>query len=385
VVGGAVPDPSLPPEPRPVIPPSQDVFPQPPDADEADEEAAAKRKRWLLIGIIGAGLLIALAVILILFLGNRGDDPVDEPTQTSSESVSPLAVEIPPVTPGMTLTEAETALQALELVPVTQEVASAEVERGLVIGFDPASGTAANKGDQVTILVSAGPDSFEVPDLAGLSQADARAKLAEYNLKAGDVADEPSAKVASGDVTRTEPAATEMVDAGTEIKLFVSNGNTIVPSVKGKTEAAARTDLEAAGLVVGENKYKLSSKAPGTVLSQSPKADAEVAQRTQVVLTLAREAITITVPNVIGLDRAAAQKKLEDAGLIPSFLEENSATVAAGLAIRSDPGPGDSILEGGQITVWLSLGPAETYQPVDPTSPTAGAIETQTADPVEGY
>jgi serine/threonine-protein kinase len=62
-------------------------------------------------------------------------------------------------------------------------------------------------------------------------------------------------------------------------------------------------------------------------------------------------------PGVIGLTQAAATTKLEDAGLDVALGEpEYSETVAAGKVISTDPEAGSRILDGGTVTLTVSLG-----------------------------
>jgi serine/threonine-protein kinase len=363
-----------------------DIFPQPRADEDDDEDEATKRKRWILIWSIAGAVLIALVVILFFALrgGGGGEEPVQEPSPSISDSGSPVVVEIPPVTPGMTVDDAMRALQALDLHGVVEEVPSADVEAGLVIDFNPPSGTPAAPGDEVAVRVSTGPAELEVPNLENRTQQEARQLLTEAGLVAGDVQSETSPTVEAGNITRTDPPATNVVPRGTEVVLYVSNGQTTVPNVKGKTVEAATAELEAAGLVVGEPTYKVSDQNPGTVLSQTPKAKAEVAQRTQVSLTVARAPAKVTIPTVLGDDRETARTTLENAGLIPSFLEEPSSAYAAGQVCRTDPAPGEAAIEGDQITVYLSTGPAGPPAPPADTG-TPGVIETQPGVAQEGY
>ncbi|MDR7253833.1 serine/threonine-protein kinase [Nocardioides sp. BE266] len=65
-----------------------------------------------------------------------------------------------------------------------------------------------------------------------------------------------------------------------------------------------------------------------------------------------------TAPAVLGLDEAAATARLEKAGLEaeagdPAYSEN----VAAGLVIATDPKPGGKVLDGGTVSLTLSLGP----------------------------
>jgi len=83
-----------------------------------------------------------------------------------------------------------------------------------------------------------------------------------------------------------------------------------------------------------------------------------------------------TTPAVLGLDEAAAGARLERAGLEaeagdPAYSEN----VAAGLVIATDPEPGGRVLDGGTVTLTLSLGP-ERYD----VPPLEGQTEDQAQD-----
>ena len=69
-----------------------------------------------------------------------------------------------------------------------------------------------------------------------------------------------------------------------------------------------------------------------------------------------------TTPGVLGIDRASAVQRLEEAGLTPQVGEAAySDTVAKGLVISTDPEPGGRVLDGGEVTLVLSKGP-EVYR-----------------------
>ena len=54
----------------------------------------------------------------------------------------------------------------------------------MVIRTDPAFGTPADAGRAVTLFVSSGPQQVTVPAVEGLTEGDARNKLAQVNLSA---------------------------------------------------------------------------------------------------------------------------------------------------------------------------------------------------------
>lgn len=90
------------------------------------------------------------------------------------------------------------------------------------------------------------------------------------------------------------------------------------------------------------------------------------------------ERYTVT-PGVLGVDAATAAAELEKAGLDseegdPRFSE----TVAAGLVLGTEPEPGDRVLDGGTVTLVMSLGPERYAVPA-----LAGLTEDQAQDALD--
>jgi eukaryotic-like serine/threonine-protein kinase len=64
-----------------------------------------------------------------------------------------------------------------------------------------------------------------------------------------------------------------------------------------------------------------------------------------------------STPGVLGLTRSAAEQRLDEAGLDVAWGEKAySETVPAGRVVATDPEPGSKVLDGGTVTVVLSLG-----------------------------
>lgn len=64
-----------------------------------------------------------------------------------------------------------------------------------------------------------------------------------------------------------------------------------------------------------------------------------------------------STPGVLGLSRAAAEQRLDEAGLDAAWGDKAySETVPAGQVVATDPEPGSRVLDGGTVTVTLSLG-----------------------------
>jgi beta-lactam-binding protein with PASTA domain/serine/threonine protein kinase len=64
-----------------------------------------------------------------------------------------------------------------------------------------------------------------------------------------------------------------------------------------------------------------------------------------------------STPGVLGMSRSAAEQKLTDAGLEVEWGDKvYSETVPVGQVVETDPEPGSKVLDGGTVTVVLSLG-----------------------------
>jgi serine/threonine-protein kinase len=71
----------------------------------------------------------------------------------------------------------------------------------------------------------------------------------------------------------------------------------------------------------------------------------------------------IRVPQVKGLDQAAALKRIEELGLVPRVQEEWSDNVDAGKVFKTFPPAGKAIKAGSDLNVWVSKGPEKVQVP----------------------
>ena len=149
-------------------------------------------------------------------------------------SEGPRQVEVPNLA-GMTEEEALAALREggfgigrRELEP------SDEVEQGLIIRSDPPAGQIVPERTEVSIVVSSGPQTFEVPAVVNMTEADARRALE-------NVCDSPpclrvvvsrefSDTVEEGRVIRQDPEPGEPVEPGATVAIVVSRGQESEPT-----------------------------------------------------------------------------------------------------------------------------------------------------------
>ncbi|WP_313405918.1 Stk1 family PASTA domain-containing Ser/Thr kinase [Aeromicrobium sp.] len=257
----------------------------PPVADE--EEKKGSGKWWALALVL---LAIAAAVGVALMLTN-GDDDVKTPQ-----------VDVPRVA-GLDVPTATNRLESKNLVVGdTSERTSADIPEGQVMETDPPAGTTIDEGTPVDLVISAGPELVEIPDLTSYSFEEAK-KLLEgdsYGLKVerqNTDSDQPKGRV----LNSNPPVRTE-VERGSTITLIVSRGQVEVPNVVDQNINAARSALEDLGLKVTVQNDTSGTAPEGTVTAQSREAGSMVPPGTTITLTVSRPAPTTAPPTDLPTD-----------------------------------------------------------------------------------
>jgi eukaryotic-like serine/threonine-protein kinase len=118
---------------------------------------------------------------------------------------------------GDTVAQAQAALQELGLQVTESTAPSTGVASGLVAGTNPPIGTGVPPGSTVTILVSSGPPTAQVPNLSGDTVAQAQAALQAKGLVLGSVFGP-----AHGSVFATVPEAGTTVPQGTAVNIYTA-------------------------------------------------------------------------------------------------------------------------------------------------------------------
>lgn len=194
---------------------------------------------------------------------------------------------------GKQLTLARQILEDKKLRVEVAETYSADVPSGQVVSQTPEAGAKVKEERLVTIYVSKGGEELTMPDLKGLSKAEAEAKLKKMGLKLGTVY-EKNGDEEAGTVVSQDPNAGTKVSKGQEVDIIVSKGKKMktvtVPNVTGTTLENAQNTLSGRGLHVGSVMRQQSSQTAGTVLSQSVGSGAEVEEGTTIDLVIAEPA-----------------------------------------------------------------------------------------------
>lgn len=272
---------------------------------------------------VALGLLAALlALILIpagIWLATRSGDEsstaadtntvetTTQPTTTTQPPTTSPEQAVPDVT-GQPLAQARELLEDQNLRSRFRRVAS-DRPRNEVLSQTPRPGTETEPGVIVVLTASGGPGAIAVPDAEG---------------------DEPSPPPPS------EPATIR------------------VPSLVGMKSADARSRLQSVGLRSTQRPVE-SSRPAGTVVSQSPGAGAELREGGTVTLRVSTGPARVEVPDVVGLNEAAAIQELEAAGFAVRVVDEPTLLPTEdGIVLDQNPRAGSSRREGSTVTITVA-------------------------------
>ncbi len=275
----------------------------------------APKRRWrfpwkILLGLLVLGALAAL-VVLAMQAFERPSYPV-------------------PDLVGIQEAEARNLIAANQWeVQVEQERSDVVPDRGKVVRTAPAAGVSLAEREPFLIVVSAGPLLRDLPDVTGLTEADAGATLAALQL-VGDseqAFDEvvPLGTVMSwsvpGDATLVAGAG---VEPGTPVHFVVSSGPAprSVPNLIGLATVDAESQLAEQQLVLTLGEQVFSDNFPiGSIVSQSIAEATEVARGAEIVVTLSKGPDLVAFPDIsaAGTYEVAAQILL-DAGFVPQLV-----------------------------------------------------------------
>ena len=149
--------------------------------------------------------------------------------------------------------EAVRLLGSLGLIAVVEEVYDEDVPQGAIVGAIPAVGARAVPGEQVTVLVSKGPEPRTVPEVVGQPSAEAFVALGRAELEIGRVTRREAAGSEPGTVLSTTPAGGEQAPRGypVEVVVVAEPGSSEVPDLVGFAQASATQDRLGAGVEGG--------------------------------------------------------------------------------------------------------------------------------------
>ena len=94
--------------------------------------------------------------------------------------------------------------------------------RGAVVGSNPPAGTNLDLPATISITLSQGPATVQIPDLTGRTLADARSTLEQLGLRLGPTSTDTSSLMTENTVLGQAPAPGSTVSAGASVNLRLS-------------------------------------------------------------------------------------------------------------------------------------------------------------------
>jgi beta-lactam-binding protein with PASTA domain/predicted Ser/Thr protein kinase len=313
-----------------------------PEEERYEDEERRSRWRWLILALLVAGVAGLVAFAL---------------TRPGQVEVPNVATSCSP--PGCEIGVAQERLEAEGLEVERKDVPN-QAPAGIVLEQDPVSGTDVKEGSTVTLTVSSGPRTVQIPDVSGQSERQATDALEDLGLQVTPDFRFSDA-VPEDRVVGTEPAAGTLIQTGQPVTLLISRGSNKVevPDVVGLEDRAALDALQDAELT-GTPVSRESDEPAGEIVAQSPTAGQMVKRGSPVTIFVSTG--SVTVPSVVGETRRAAVTALKRAGFAPSVTEETTSDATqVGRVINQFPSGGSRGRRGDTVTI--SVGTASTTAP----------------------
>ena len=289
-------------------------------ADEDEYDNRERKKKIATIVTIGIIVLIA-AIILVVMAFTNG---IQKNTLRLENFVGMSYDDV--------IEEKEKGVYKYKFIQ--EQVQTDEAAEGIIIRQSPEVGSKVIEGSEVTLYVAAAKDGIPVPNVYGYTLEQAKSYLERagfINFKTLSVSSE---NIEEGKVVYTDPKATMVTDASTEITIYVSTGpsttemkNLKMPGVTGLTQGGARAFLEKYGFTNISFITQDSELPKGTVISQSPSEGDSVLESDSIKLVISSgETTTTTAPQV----------KISLNIRLPKVLDENGDYVKDTISVSVD-------------------------------------------------
>ncbi|UNK45976.1 Stk1 family PASTA domain-containing Ser/Thr kinase [Arthrobacter sulfonylureivorans] len=218
------------------------------------------------------------------------------------------------------------------------------------------------------LVQNAAPETVAVPAVAGLDENAATNAIWEGDLRPR-VELEYSNDVEKGMVTRTDPGVGEQVEPGSQVLVYISQGNeftTIPDNLTGRTEAEVRDKLRQLGLEPGDSEPANSATLPrGNVVTTKPAPGKKVKTGSNVDLIVSNG--LVSVPNMVDETVEDAGAMLDDAAVaLPYRVEEvENEVVKAGTVVGQSVKAGTNVEQGTEIILTVAIEPASPEPETD--------------------
>jgi eukaryotic-like serine/threonine-protein kinase len=199
---------------------------------------------------------------------------------------------------------------------------------------------------------SGGSAPLTVPNVVGLTEAEARALLSNFNV---NISTAPDPRIPIDRVASQIPLATTNAEKGSSVTLTISSGpgNTTVPTgLVGISLEAARNILTAYGLLIAQTQPVDSDQAPGVVLRVTPEPGTTITAGSGVVLQIASG--NVQVPSLVGVTEIQARTLLVQAGFLVREIYAYDASQELGVVLAQAPEAGTTRIIGSAVTITVN-------------------------------
>jgi beta-lactam-binding protein with PASTA domain len=202
-----------------------------------------------------------------------------------------------------------------------------------------------------------------VPDVEGLTRAEAAGVLADQGLELKREADSDryDDKVPAGEIVQQKPDARTLVKRGSAVQIVLSLGpqRVEVPDLTGKTLSGAQVALSSAGLNIGQllGVFTAPGPTPLTVLEQDPDPGSSVAPASgaDLLVSMAVQEERWVMPDLVYRDYEDVRRAFEARGFrLGSIKFERYEGVAEGIILRQYPLPGHPVTKRDSISLTVA-------------------------------
>ena len=228
---------------------------------------------------------------------------------------------------------------------------------------------------------AAAPETVAVPNVVGLSQADAKTQIEAagftWELNPTKVA---SDTVEEGSVASTDPGAGTQAEKGATVRVTISSGPdsvTLPDNLVGLSPEDARKAVEALGLKweLDSNKVASDTIAEGKVAQTNPSPGSKVKAGQTIRAYLSSGSDQVEVPDLEGMSQDQARSALKAVGLELGNVTSVDSEKDKDRIVAQDPATGTKVKKGSTVGVSVSNG--KTAQVVIPTVVGIGGDDAQ--------
>ncbi|MCR5848931.1 MAG: Stk1 family PASTA domain-containing Ser/Thr kinase [Lachnospiraceae bacterium] len=232
--------------------------------------------------VVICAFAVAIGILVLILLGNA--------LGIFSEKEDKKQFVTIPTVSRMVSSEARKYLENYNFEVEEEYELSDDVAPNRVIRTEPSAGNNVEKGSKVIMYISMEKDGSLVPDVTGMSEAEATARMENEGYHVEKVL-EKSETVPKGNVISQTPEGGTSANGSKNVTLVISDGSakekTKMPDLIGKTEEEARSLVASVGMTVtGVMEVYSDTVEVGLVCGQSYTAGSVVKEGSEVTLKL---------------------------------------------------------------------------------------------------